>query len=111
MSAVRYRDSTVVDFVVVGSGAAGGVLARELSTSGFSTVVLEQGARLTPADFEHDELKYWFLGGITNNDGRSPQTFRSDPQRSQDSERPGEPASLYSSPHFQQCRVSAMAVS
>ncbi len=43
-------------------------------------MVLEQGPRLTPADFEHDELKYWFLGGITNNDGRSPQTFRSDPE-------------------------------
>ena len=28
------------------------------------------------SDFEHDELKYWFLGGITNSDGRNPQTFR-----------------------------------
>ncbi len=79
MSAMRYRDATVVDFIVVGSGAAGGVMARELAKSGFSTVVLEQGPRLTPADFEHDELKYWFMGGITNSDGRNPQTFRSDP--------------------------------
>ncbi len=29
-------------------------------------VVLEQGPRLSPSDFEHDELKYWFVGGITN---------------------------------------------
>jgi len=79
MSTVRYRDSTLVDFVIVGSGAAGGVMARELATAGFSTVVLEQGPRLTPADFEHDELKYWFLSGITSNPARSPQTFRSDP--------------------------------
>jgi len=75
----RYRNSTVVDFVVVGSGASGGVIARELAVAGFSTVVLEQGSRLTPADFEHDELKYWFQAGITNDPARSPQTFRSDP--------------------------------
>jgi len=75
----RYHNSTVVDFVVVGSGVAGGVIARELAIGGFSTVVLEQGPRLTPADFEHDELKYWFLAGITNDTERSPQTFRADP--------------------------------
>lgn len=79
MTARRYRDSDLVDFVVVGSGAAGGVMARELAVAGFSTVVLEQGSRLTPADFEHDELKYWFLAGITNDPVRSPQSFRSDP--------------------------------
>jgi choline dehydrogenase-like flavoprotein len=37
----RYEDSTAVDFAVVGSGAAGAVIARELATGGFSTVVLE----------------------------------------------------------------------
>ena len=57
MTERRYKDSTAVDFVVVGSGAAGAVIARELATGGFSTVVLEQGPRLTPADFEHDDLK------------------------------------------------------
>jgi choline dehydrogenase-like flavoprotein len=57
MTGRRYRNSTTVDFVVVGSGASGGVIARELAVAGFSTVVLEQGSRLTPADFEHDELK------------------------------------------------------
>jgi choline dehydrogenase-like flavoprotein len=41
-------------------------------------VVLEQGPRLGPADFEHDELKYWFNGGITNDVVRNPQTFRRD---------------------------------
>jgi choline dehydrogenase-like flavoprotein len=55
------------------------VVARELAIGGFSTVVLEQGPRLTPGDFEHDELKYWYLSGITNDPARSPQTFRSDP--------------------------------
>ena len=67
-----------VDFAIVGSGAAGGVLARELSSAGFSVVVLEQGPRLTLADFEHDELKYWFDAGITNDVVKNPQTFRDD---------------------------------
>jgi choline dehydrogenase-like flavoprotein len=65
-----------VDFAVVGSGAAGAVIARELSRSGFSVVVFEQGPRLARGDFEHDELKYQFLSGITNDPKRSPQTFR-----------------------------------
>ena len=32
-----------VDFVIVGSGSAGGILAKELSANGFRIVVLEQG--------------------------------------------------------------------
>ncbi len=76
MSARRYKDSDTVDFVIVGSGAAGGVIARELSRAGLSVVVLEQGPRLQPGALEHDELKYWFLGGITNDIVHSPQTFR-----------------------------------
>ena len=45
-----------VDFVVIGSGSAGGILAKELSTAGFSTVVLEQGPYRRVSDFTHDEL-------------------------------------------------------
>ena len=78
MSVRHYRNSETVDFAIVGSGAAGGVMARELSQAGFSVVLFEQGSRLTPANFEHDEFKYWFLGGITNDLQNSPQTFRSD---------------------------------
>lgn len=78
MSTARYRDRDQVDFVVVGSGAAGGVIARELARAGLSVALFEQGPRLWASDFEHDELKYWFLGGITNDAGRNPQTFRSD---------------------------------
>ena len=47
--AARFRPSDAVDFVIVGSGAAGGIIAKELSTAGFSVVVLEQGPRLTEA--------------------------------------------------------------
>jgi choline dehydrogenase-like flavoprotein len=79
MSGRKFEPDLPVDFVVVGSGAAGGVIARELSVAGFSVVVLEQGPRLNAGDFEHDELKYSFLHGITNDPGASPQTFRRDP--------------------------------
>jgi choline dehydrogenase-like flavoprotein len=82
----KFRDSDTVDFVIVGSGAAGGVIARELSRARLSVVVLEQGPRLAPADFEHDELKYWFMGGISCDPLHNPQTFRRD--ASQTAERP-----------------------
>jgi len=86
LTARKFKPGETVDFVVVGSGAAGGVMARELSQAGFTVVVLEQGPRLGPGDFEHDELKYSYLSGITNDPAVSPQTFRDDPART--AERP-----------------------
>lgn len=79
MTSHKFKSGETVDFVVVGSGAAGGVMARELSLAGFTVLVLEQGPRLSASDFEHDELKYSFLSGITNDPVINPQTFRSDP--------------------------------
>ena len=38
-----YTPNTEVDFIVIGSGAAGGIMAKQLSVAGFSVVVLEQG--------------------------------------------------------------------
>jgi choline dehydrogenase-like flavoprotein len=52
----RYADTDMVDFAIVGSGAAGGVLAKELSTAGFDVVVLEQGPWRQSSEFTHDEL-------------------------------------------------------
>ena len=75
-SKVSYKDSDVVDFVIVGSGAAGGVLAKELSTNGFRVVVLEQGPYLTEQDFTHNEVKIFAEHGLTNNPKRQPNTFR-----------------------------------
>jgi len=72
----RYRLDDEVDFVVVGSGAAGGVMAKELSTAGFQVVVLEQGPRLGPADFRHDEVETKFAHHMTNDYDRQPNTFR-----------------------------------
>jgi choline dehydrogenase-like flavoprotein len=85
----QYKPSDTVDFVVVGSGAAGGVIARELTQAGFSVVVMEQGPRMGPGDFEHDEFKYTNLSGITNDPHTSPQTFRDDPTKTAERPRTG----------------------
>ncbi|HEX9773490.1 MAG TPA: GMC family oxidoreductase [Steroidobacteraceae bacterium] len=79
MNARTFKPGETVDFVVVGSGAAGGVLARELAQSGFDVVVMEQGPRFTAADFRHDELDYWFNGALLSSLTDSPQTFRRTP--------------------------------
>ena len=77
---VTYKPSDEVDFVIVGSGAAGGVLAKELSSNGFRVVVLEQGPYLTAADFSHNEVDVFVRHGLTNNPAIQPNTFRKTPQ-------------------------------
>ena len=72
----QYRTDEEVDFVIVGSGAAGGVMAKELSTQGFSVVVLEQGPYLRPVDFRHDEVDAFIVGGLIGSGADHPQTFR-----------------------------------
>jgi choline dehydrogenase-like flavoprotein len=72
----KFSPRDEVDFVIIGSGAAGGVLARELSTAGFRVVVLEQGPYLHEEDFEHNEFKTLFQHALTNNPKRQPTTFR-----------------------------------
>jgi choline dehydrogenase-like flavoprotein len=78
MSMQTFGDSDTADFIIVGSGAAGGVIARELAQGGLTVVVLEQGPRFSPQTFRHDELMDWYLGGITNDAVKNPQTFRDD---------------------------------
>jgi choline dehydrogenase-like flavoprotein len=73
---VTYKPSEEVDFVIVGSGAAGGVLAKELSTNGFRVVVLEQGPYLHENDFSHDETKIFAQHLLTNHPEQQPGTFR-----------------------------------
>ena len=75
--AVTFPERDEVDFVIVGSGSAGGIIAKELSAAGHSVVVLEQGPHLQASDFTHDE---W---GIDHNYDMKwstrqgyPQTFR-----------------------------------
>ncbi|MGH7477245.1 MAG: GMC family oxidoreductase [Longimicrobiales bacterium] len=71
-----FSTDETVDFVIVGAGAAGGVLAKELATAGFTTVVLEQGPWRRDHEFTHDELKVWFLNELTGSATRDMQTFR-----------------------------------
>jgi len=72
----KYEPASEVDFVIVGAGAAGGVIAKELSTAGFRIVVLEQGPYLQEKDFEHDEVKNYLLSALTNDYQRQPNSFR-----------------------------------
>jgi len=76
MSRAPYKPSDLVDFVVIGSGAAGGAVAKELSTAGFDVVVLEQGPYLRAKDFKHDEVGIRYLHALTNDPKLQPNTFR-----------------------------------
>jgi choline dehydrogenase-like flavoprotein len=74
---VRFANDDAVDFVIVGSGSAGGIIAKELATAGLRVVVLEQGPFRQAHDFSHDEISVSryreLLGGGPKVDG---QTFR-----------------------------------
>lgn len=64
-----------VDVLIVGAGAAGGVLAKELSEAGFDVVVLEAGPHWIPSrDFVSDEKGaqkiYWTDPRVTT--GKDP---------------------------------------
>lgn len=77
MAWASYPTREEVDFVVIGSGAAGGIMAKELSMAGFSVVVLEQGPHLLPGDFKHDEWDYTENEGLVWGRRKGhPQTFR-----------------------------------
>ena len=44
------------DVCVIGTGAGGGVMIKELTQAGFSVVALEPGPFLNPSHFVDDEL-------------------------------------------------------
>ena len=75
---VRFPNDEPVDFVIIGSGSAGGILAKELSTNGFQVVVLEQGKYRKAADFTHDELSVLILDELVGGNQINQQTFRTD---------------------------------
>ena len=106
MSQRSFSTAQTVDFVIVGSGAAGGVLAKELATAGFSVVVLEQGPWRTAKDFRHDELGNWFLMDLAGAPSEFPQTFRASENETAIQPQDGVPPLIYargvggSSVHF-----------
>lgn len=71
-----FRPKDTVDFIVVGAGAAGGVIAKELATAGFTVLVLEQGPRVDVDQFDHDEIATFFQNRFANDPVTQPQTFR-----------------------------------
>jgi choline dehydrogenase-like flavoprotein len=77
--AARFRPSDVVDFVIVGSGAAGGIIGKELATAGHSVVMLEQGPRLTEKEFDHDEFGAFMRSKFANSPETQPHSFRATP--------------------------------
>ncbi len=103
----RFKTREAVDFVIIGSGAAGGVLAKELSTNGFDVVVLEQGEYRTAADFNHDELNVMIQHELLDHPlWNDPQTFRNDEKSTAKVPKGGPPPAFYargvggSSVHF-----------
>src|SRR5260221_4414825 len=65
------------DVVIVGIGAAGGILAAELGKAGMKVIGLERGPRLKTADFSpHDELRYFQRQELRPNAKRQPVTWR-----------------------------------
>jgi len=75
----RYKLTDEVDFLIIGCGASGSILARELSQNGFSVVVLEQGPWLDRSQFTHDEYRVQAQSLLTNNFQKQPTTFRKTP--------------------------------
>ena len=65
------------DVVIVGVGAAGGILAAELGKAGMKVIGLERGPRLKTEDFNpHDELRYFQRQDLRPNVKREPVTWR-----------------------------------
>src|ERR1700739_4517039 len=65
------------DVVIVGVGAAGGILAAELGKAGMKVIGLERGPRLTTEDFTpHDELRFFQRQDLRPNIKRQPVTWR-----------------------------------
>ena len=59
------------DVVVIGCGAGGGVIAKELAEAGLSVVVLEAGRRYNPViDYETDSDDFQLSSPFTPSDGR-----------------------------------------
>src|SRR5580698_3919501 len=67
------------DVVIVGAGAAGGILAAELGKAGMKVIGLERGPRLKTADFQLDELRYFQRQDLRPNVKRAPVMWRPNP--------------------------------
>lgn len=67
-----------VNAIIIGAGAGGGVVAKELSYAGMSVVLFERGGWAKYDDHDHDELisqRTTVLGNAYGPDNRSPRVY------------------------------------
>jgi choline dehydrogenase-like flavoprotein len=101
----RYPTSTEVDFIVIGSGAAGGIMAKQLSVAGFSVVVLEQGG-WGKYGREHEYNKDEWLNRNLSDDDR----LMSDPAQQRNTFRPNDKTKAVPGNHSYGCVVGGGTV-
>ena len=78
-NSVSFDQRKPVDFAIIGSGSAGGIIARELASAGFDVVVFEQGPYRRAEDFTHDEYSVLAMSELMGGGPEvSGQTFRHD---------------------------------
>jgi gluconate 2-dehydrogenase alpha chain len=66
--------------VVVGLGAAGGIVAEQLAAAGVRVLALDKGPLHTDEEFrvKHDEIRYYSRGGLVPQLATDPVTWRPD---------------------------------
>jgi choline dehydrogenase-like flavoprotein len=101
----RYPTSSEVDFIVIGSGAAGGIMAKQLSVAGFSVVVLEQGG-WGKYGREHEHNKDEWLQRNLSDDDR----LMSDPAQQRNTFRPNDKTKGVPGNHSYGCVVGGGTV-
>jgi choline dehydrogenase-like flavoprotein len=101
----KYTPSTEVDYVVIGSGAAGGIMAKQLSTAGFSVVVLEQG-NWGKYGREHEYTKDEWLNRNPTDEDR----LMSDPSQQRNTFRPNDKVKAVAANHSYGCVVGGGTV-
>jgi gluconate 2-dehydrogenase alpha chain len=75
------------DVVIVGAGAAGGILAAELAKAGMQVIGLERGPRLKTEDFApQDELRYFQRQDLRPDPKRQPVTWRANAKLARDAD-------------------------
>jgi len=101
----QFTPNTEVDFVIIGSGAAGGIMAKQLSTAGLKVVVLEQGG-WGKYGHEQDYTKDEWL-----NDNPGPdERLMSDPSRQRNTFRRNEKEKSVPGSHSYGCVVGGGTV-
>jgi choline dehydrogenase-like flavoprotein len=101
----QYRTSTDVDFVIIGSGAAGGIMAKQLSTAGFSVVVLEQGGWGKYGREQEYNKDEWLQRNLSDDD-----RLMSDPKRQPNTFRPNDKVKAVKGNHSYGCVVGGGTV-